>query len=239
MNDSQLWTNKKTNHSNELCWTDKNILYTQQYLNIFSTLSADDILFMDESSVHVNSSVRMYGSSQKGKCALPVSKHHQGCNYTLHLIAGLHGKMYFDISGLSTSVNFIGFIHNATNAILLDGRYVIQNGKYVILDSVPIHRRYAQNIVELYLKNLGVSYTFLPRYSCDLNPVESVFMKLKTILKGREYTQLLVYDVLIAIMHAMEEIRTSDMFQFFKNVINNYMNFLLIGSLTIVYNMQM
>ena len=159
-------------------------MYTQQFLHFIHTIRPDDILFRDESSVHLNSGVRMYGSSKIRQRALHFSKHHTGCNYTLHLIARLHGKIYFEVtSGPSTSVTFIQFMHNATNAILPDGQYVIENGMNVVLDNAPIHRMYAQNIVEPYLNNLGVSYTFLPRYSCDLNPVESVFMKLKTTQK--------------------------------------------------------
>ena len=55
----------------------------------------------------------------------------------------------------------------------------------------------------------------LNRYSCDLNPVESVFMKLKTILKSKTYQSLLEYDVTIAIMQAMTENTLNDMFKFF------------------------
>ena len=63
----------------------------------------------------------------------------------------------------------------------------------------------------------------LNRYSCDLNPVESVFMKLKTVLKIKWYQSLLEYDITIAIMQAMTEINSTDMFEFFKNVTDNYM----------------
>ena len=144
----------------------------------------DDILFMDESSVHVNMGMRKYGSSrklnpQKGHRAVHFSKHPTGCSYTLHLIAGLHGKIFYEItSGPSNSMTFIKFMHNASNAILDDDGQVMQNGHHVILDSASVYRTFAEDVVAPYLDNLGITYTFLPRYSCDMNPVESVFMKL-------------------------------------------------------------
>ena len=48
-------------------------------------------------------------------------------------------------------------------------------------------------------------------------------MKLKTILKSKTYQCLLEYDVTVAIMQAMTEINSTDMFKFFKNVTDNYM----------------
>ena len=71
------------------------------------------------------------------------------------------------------SVTFINFIHNATNAILPDGWYVLPNGSHLILDNALIHHTFARDVVEPYLSDLGITYTFLPKYSCDLNPVES------------------------------------------------------------------
>ena len=87
-------------------------MYTQQYFGTVSCFSVDDILFMDESSVHINYGVRKYGSAWKGYRAIHFSKHWTGCNYTPHLIAGLHGKMHYEItSGASKSVTFVNFIH--------------------------------------------------------------------------------------------------------------------------------
>ena len=84
-------------------------------------------------------------------------------------------------------MTFIKFMHNAYNAILDNGRHVMQNGHHVILDNSSIHRTFAQDVVAPYLENLGITYTFLPRYSCNMNPVESVFMKLKVILKKNPF----------------------------------------------------
>ena len=51
------------------------MMYTQQYFGTVSGFSVDDILFMDESSVHINCGVRKYGLVQKGYRAIHFSKH--------------------------------------------------------------------------------------------------------------------------------------------------------------------
>ena len=106
--DKTIWTRKKTSCSNDLRWTPENIIYTQQFLNTIQLLNPDDLLFMDESSVHINCGVSMYGSSKKGHHALHFLKHSTGANYTLHLIAGLHGKICYEvITGASNSMTSI------------------------------------------------------------------------------------------------------------------------------------
>ena len=77
---------------NDLRWMEQNIIYTQLYFNTIALLNLDDILFMDESSVHINCGVRRYGSSKKGHRAVHFSKHVVGANFTLHVTAGLHIK---------------------------------------------------------------------------------------------------------------------------------------------------
>ena len=224
LSDKTIWTRKKTSHSNDLRWTPENI-YTQQYLNTIQLLNPDDLLFMDESSVYMNCGVRMYSSSKKGHCAVHFSKHLTGANYTLHLIAGLHGKIYYKVTiGASNSMIFINFIYNASNSVLEDGHPLMSSGMHVIVDNASIHKTYSENVVCQHLDMLGIGYHFLPTYSCNLNPVETVFLKLKATLHHKQYSELLAYDVPIAILHAMEEISSSDMFNFFRNVMNNYMN---------------
>ena len=111
MENDKNWTRKRTLQCNDMRWTEQNIIYTQLYFNTIALLNPDDILFMDESSVHINCGVRRYGSSKKGQRAVHFSKHVVDANFTLHVIAGLHGKMYYEVtSGPSTSMMFINFI---------------------------------------------------------------------------------------------------------------------------------
>ena len=225
LGDETIWTRKKTSHSNDLRWTPENIIYTQQFLNTIQLLNPDDLVFMDESSVHINCGGRMYGSSKKGDHALHFSKHLTGANYTLHLITGLHGKIYYEVTtGASNSMTFINFMYNATNSVLEDGCPLLSSRMHVIVDNASMHKTYSENVVHQHLDMLGIGYHFLPTYSCNLNPVETVFLKLKTMLCSKQYSELLAYDVPTAILHAMEEISSSDMFNIFHNVTNNYMN---------------
>ena len=96
--DETTWTRKKTLQCNDLLWTPENIAYTQEYLNTIQWFDVDDLLFMDKSSVNINCGVQKYSFTWKGHCAVHFSKQLTGANYTLHVIVGLHGKMYYEIT---------------------------------------------------------------------------------------------------------------------------------------------
>ena len=49
----------------DLLLSHSNIVYTQQYFGTVLGFSVDDILFMDESSVHINCGVRKYAQLKK------------------------------------------------------------------------------------------------------------------------------------------------------------------------------
>ena len=89
-----------------------------------------------------------------------------------------------------------------------------------------IHHTFARDVVEPYLSDLGIMYTFLPKYSCDLKPSWECFHEIESnIEEENSYAELLSYDVPIAVMTAMQEITSSDMFSFFKNVMKHLYEF--------------
>src|SRR5262244_1696009 len=53
-------------------------------------------------------------------------------------------------------------------------------GDIVIMDNLGSHKGHA---VRQLIRNAGAKLFFLPRYSPDLNPIEQVFAKLKTLLR--------------------------------------------------------
>ena len=64
----------------------------------------------------------------------------------------------------------------------------LKPGDVVILDNLGSHKGKA---VRKAIRNVGARLVFLPKYSPDLNPIEQVFAKFKTLLRrsGREVTK--------------------------------------------------
>jgi len=56
-------------------------------------------------------------------------------------------------------------------------------GDIVIMDNLGSHKSLA---VRQLIRSAGAKLFFLPRYSPDLNPIEQVFAKLKTLLRKRD-----------------------------------------------------
>ena len=59
----------------------------------------------------------------------------------------------------------------------------LKPGDVVILDNLGSHKGKA---VRRTIRNVGARLVFLPKYSPDLNPIEQVFAKLKTLLRRAE-----------------------------------------------------
>jgi putative transposase len=59
----------------------------------------------------------------------------------------------------------------------------LKPGDVVILDNLGSHKGKA---VRKAIRNVGARLVFLPKYSPDLNPIEQVFAKFKTLLRKRE-----------------------------------------------------
>jgi transposase len=57
---------------------------------------------------------------------------------------------------------------------------VIRPGDIVIMDNLASHKRQA---IRNAIRAVGAKLFFLPAYSPDLNPIEQVFAKLKTLLR--------------------------------------------------------
>ena len=57
---------------------------------------------------------------------------------------------------------------------------MLKTGNIVIMDNLGSHKRQA---IRAALTAVGAKLFFLPPYSPDLNPIEQVFSKLKTLLR--------------------------------------------------------
>jgi transposase len=81
----------------------------------------------------------------------------------------------------------------------------LRPGDVVILDNLAAHRHAA---VHQRFAEAGVEIAFLPPYSPDLNPIENVFSKIKTLLRRAEAR---TFDALTtAIGRILERVTTAD-----------------------------
>ena len=72
--------------------------------------------------------------------------------------------------------SFLAWVHQALLPTL-------NSGDVVIMDNLGSHKGIA---VRKALRTVGAKLFFLPPYSPDLNPIEQVFAKLKTLLRKAE-----------------------------------------------------
>jgi transposase len=76
----------------------------------------------------------------------------------------------------------------------------LQPGDVVVMDNLGSHKSKA---VREAIRSVGARRLFLPAYSPDLNPIEQVFAKLKTLLrKARARTYEAVNDAIAALLPA-------------------------------------
>ena len=86
--------------------------------------------------------------------------------------------------GLTAPCVFDGAINGARFLAYVEQALVptLRPGDVVVLDNLGSHRGKA---VRQAIRKAGAHLIFLPKYSPDLNPIEQVFAKLKTLLRKK------------------------------------------------------
>ena len=131
------------------------------------------LVFVDETWAKTNMT-RLRGWSTAGQRL--VAKVPHGNWKTLTFIAGLR------CDGLCAPFVFDGPINGATFLAWVEQCLVptLKPGDIVVLDNLGSHKSQA---VRNAIRTAGARRIFLPPYSPDLNPIEQVFAKLKTLLR--------------------------------------------------------
>jgi len=88
----------------------------------------------------------------------------------------------------------------------------LKPGDIVVLDNLPAHKN--QEIRDL-IESVGAELWFLPPYSPDLNPIEKMWSKIKTILRTLKAR---TEETLInTIAKALEAVTANDVKRWFKS----------------------
>ena len=166
---------------------------------------AEKLVFIDESHASTDMA-RKYGWSQSNQRT--IGSVPQGHYKTQTMLAGIR------LSGSVAPVVFDGSINGEIYADWVEQFLIrdLQPGDVVIADNLAAHMNVrAMNLIEA----AGCRVLFLPQYSPDLNPIEEMWSKIKSILREIEARTIdALYD---AVAVALDRITLSDCRGFFKH----------------------
>lgn len=131
------------------------------------------LVFIDETWAKTNMT-RTHGRCRRGQRL--VAKAPFGKWRTLTFLAALrHDRLEAPcvIDGPINGTSFLAYVEQ----ILVP---TLKRGDIVIMDNLGSHKGHA---VRRAIRTAGAKLFFLPPYSPDLNPIEQVFAKLKTLLR--------------------------------------------------------
>jgi len=224
MHDGQ-WSRKKMVRPAAEKFTPANIAYCQAYVDYISTIDPYRLKFFDESGFKLpNVANPSYGHSLVGTRCVEIFRNAQSPNITLNLLCGVDNLMYANtVRGATDTLKFLEFFHEASQNFQPDGRPILEYGDHIIMDNCATHRFQGGQILGEWLDDIGCVLIYLPTYSPELNPIELVFNKLKTILHRVDYRDLLRDNLHVAVYEALKQITTTDMHGFYECV--NYIHF--------------
>jgi transposase len=156
------------------------------------------LVFVDESGAKTNMT-RRYGRAIAGQRAVDDTPSGHWCTTTMLSSVRLDGSTAcMVVDGATTKDIFEAYVEQ----ILLP---TIQAGDIVVLDNLSAHK--SQRAREL-IESAGAELWYLPAYSPDLNPIEKMWSKIKSILRSlKARTEKTLIN---AIAKAFEAITASD-----------------------------
>jgi transposase len=134
------------------------------------------LVFIDETWAKTNMT-RVHGRSARGTRL--VAKVPHGRWRTLTFLAALRCDRIEAPCVIDGPINGQSFRAYVEQVLLP----TIEPGDIVIMDNLGSHKG---KVIRRVLRSAGAKLFFLPKYSPDLNPIEQVFAKLKTLLRKVE-----------------------------------------------------
>jgi transposase len=131
------------------------------------------LVFIDETWAKTNMT-RLHGRCQRGRRL--VAKVPHGRWRTLTFLAALRWDRIEAPCVIDAPINGHSFLAYVEQVLIP----VLRPGDVVIMDNLGSHKRQA---IRRAIRAAGARLLFLPAYSPDLNPIEQVFAKLKTLLR--------------------------------------------------------
>jgi transposase len=156
------------------------------------------LVFVDESGVKTNMT-RLYGRARAGHRAIDDTPCGHWCATTRLSSVRLDGSTAcMVVEGATTKDIFEAYIEQ----ILLP---TLTAGNIVVLDNLSAHKsQHARELIE----SVGAQLWYLPAYSPDLNPIEKMWSKIKSILRTLKARtkEALIYSI----AKALDMVNASD-----------------------------
>lgn len=161
--------------------------------------SFGSLVFLDECGININMT-RRYGRAVGQQRVIDSAPVNTPASTTVVCAMTADGPLAWDMwSGGTTKDRFAAYVRNELAPSLAPG-------SIVIMDNLTAHHsREVQDI----LHEHGVEVLYLPPYSPDLNPVEELWSKMKTILRKwrirvRDVLRLAADDILQRMISAKD-----------------------------------
>jgi hypothetical protein len=205
-------------------FTVQNMAYTQLFLDYLYQKDPYDVKFFDECGLKLPSaSRRNYGHAPRGERALEFERYAETPNITVNLMASLAGVCYANtVDGPADTIDFLRFFDEAYNSVHpATNQPCLEPGNIIVMDNCPTHHNEGGRILGEFLQDLNIELVYMPAYSPDLNPVEYVFGKLRTLMK-HQFVHVTNENLKESLYTAIECISPGDMAGFYK--VTGYMN---------------
>jgi transposase len=161
-------------------------------------MDLDRLVFIDESGARTNMT-RLYGRAMEGQRAIDDTP--SGCWHTTTMISSVRldgSTACMVVDGATTKDIFEAYIEQ----ILLP---TLRAGDIVVLDNLSSHK--SCKVSEM-IESVGAQLWYLPAYSPDLNPIEKMWSKVKSIL--RTLKARTEESLINAIAKALEAVTAND-----------------------------
>jgi len=169
------------------------------FLEQFEGISIEDILVLDECGSNT-SMTRTHARSPKGQRAYASAPCRRGFNTTI--LGVISGRRYV------TGMNIEGSLDGALFLKFVEEWLVpeLREGQVVVMDNLSSHKVKG---VQVAIESKGAKLIYLPPYSPDFSPIEKMWSKLKTFLRGKKArTQ---EDLEVAIHEGLERVKVDDL----------------------------
>ena len=164
------------------------------------------LIFLDESGVNINMT-RIYGWAMGGNRVVDNAPINTPTNTTILSSIRLNGQTaYTTYSGGTTGEKFVEYLKN----ILFP---TLDKGDIVIMDNM-MRSHHIKAVAEA-ANEAQITILYLPPYSPDLNPIEKMWSKIKSIL--RKITVRTLADLPNTIKQAFQKVSVSDCKGWFKS----------------------
>ena len=147
-----------------------------EWKTLIKTLDVKHLYFLDESGVNTDMT-RAYGRAQGGERVVGSVPLNTPKSTTILSSVCLKGtSVYTTYSGGTTGEKFVNYLKN-------DLIPTLGKDDIVIMDNLRSH--HVKEVKETF-EEAGIHYLYLPPYSPDMNPIEMLWSKIKSILRKLE-----------------------------------------------------